>query len=75
MNAKQLEKIGTAIFPTKNWKARMADILGVESQTVYRWAKGEYPVPEEYHKTIFKFAEKQGKAIENALYDLRGFKK
>lgn len=75
MNGKQLEKIGMAIFPTPNWKKRLADILDVDKQTVYRWVNGGYPKDAEYHKDILKFAKKQREKLDSAIYSLEGYKK
>jgi len=74
MSPEQLEMIGKAIYPTPAWKSCVARMLGVTTQTVRRWALGA-GVPDDYHHLILKKAEDQCNVINNALYELKGFKK
>jgi len=76
MKHQDLEQLGRALFPSRNWKARIAQLLGVDKQTVARWADPEqYDMPPQYHGKIMALAEEHKKNLENVLYRLRNYKR
>lgn len=75
MKYHELEQLGKALFPSRNWKARVAQLLDVDKQTVARWADPEqYNMPASYHGKIITLAEEHKRNLENVLYRLRGYK-
>jgi hypothetical protein len=75
MTPKQLEICGKLLFPEWNWKSGVAKALGVDRMTVYRWHDGDYQIPNERKEQVISLLEQRFKALEGALYQIKGHKK
>lgn len=45
MTPERLREIGEARYGRTRWKAPLARELGVSTSMIYRWLKGEWPIP------------------------------
>jgi len=67
MTPEQLEKCGRAVFPGRNWKDSLAKALNVHRVTVYRWAAGDFIVPDSRAEEIHDLMRERHKEIAKIL--------
>ena len=59
MNANEFTTQGTRLYGRHGWKSELADALKISRTTVWRYAKGERPIPESVALALETLAERQ----------------
>jgi hypothetical protein len=68
MKSQDLELLGRAMFPSPNWKSRLAGILGVSKPTILRWLdERDYDMPSKYHAKLMALADEHLKNYKMVL--------
>jgi hypothetical protein len=75
MKPQDLELLGKTIFPSPNWKSRVAGILGVSKPTILRWLDPkDYDMPSKYHAKLMLFADEHLKKYQMVLDRLSNYR-
>jgi hypothetical protein len=61
---------GKALFPHKDWKNRMAEVLGVRRDTVRDWANGRRGIPLAIIEKLQELLDQRIKEVKIAETDL-----
>jgi hypothetical protein len=67
MTPKLLKKVGEVLFPGRNWKSGLAKALNVCTLTVERWAKGDYPIPDDRAGDIYDLVHLRLKCMKHLI--------
>jgi len=62
MDAAQFAALGQRLYGRHGWKSELADKLGLDRTTVWRYARGDRPVPESVRLALETLLTQQANA-------------